>query len=420
MDQLSRERAQLHAHLAENQRAISTVRLIPPELWARIFLFCLPDNDPENEDDPYPIDVGRSKWCQDRVPFILELVCRDWLDIVRFTPVLWTDISVIVTSKNWELQLDECLKRSGTLPLSLELAYEAGPFAQPRVDSDFYRYINDRLLHTSPRWRTLRLFLPGVFLAEFLSGSHPTPQLTSLTVRGPINSWLPSPISTSQKWITVPNLQSLKLGFLQNAEQFVHTGWWSRLTSLSVRHSSNYTILETLRSTPLLQRLSVFAAEDIPSTPSSILMMYLKDLRIMNLIDSDSIAVFLHHITVPSLAHLHFSCPADKAMIGPAAIAAIIAMHERSQCSLMSVRFDGIDLGLNPNYLDGKEAIRRQCKALLKFVEQLETIVEVKAVCQRRMLELEDLKKVASGGTELTLAQMEALGRPFTGRSSFS
>lgn len=131
---------------------------LPPELWAEVFLYCLPG--PPAEDDPHPW-YNRDKYISPlTAPLLLCQVCRVWREIAVNLPRLWQRLGVYVSmgsacpapglAELW-------LARSGSLPLTLSL--------HQQNEANLNALVAGRILvlfikHTS-RWANIDLYLAG-------------------------------------------------------------------------------------------------------------------------------------------------------------------------------------------------------------------------------------------------------------------
>lgn len=135
---------------------------IPPEITAEIFTHCLP-----NSLSPPDIDTA---------PLLLERICRDWRNIARGSPELWTSLKVDGVHIPVGL-IDTWLSRAQTLPLSLVL--EVPDLEE--VQQDIAPVIA-AVEQYSGTWRDLSLDIPHTQLYLFRS-DLPLPQLERLTIR---------------------------------------------------------------------------------------------------------------------------------------------------------------------------------------------------------------------------------------------
>ncbi|KAJ3513488.1 hypothetical protein NLJ89_g2918 [Agrocybe chaxingu] len=144
---------------------------LPPEIVSRIFVLCVPDHMDINVMFE---DKGPS------VPLLIGAVCKRWREIAWSTPDLWTtlqfhlDLGVLPQQQK---RLDECLARSGELPLSIHLGIKslAGTI------SAFYPFI-DTVNQQSHRWKGLYIYLPHPLVSRLQVHNMTPPVLENLWV----------------------------------------------------------------------------------------------------------------------------------------------------------------------------------------------------------------------------------------------
>ncbi|KAF4618267.1 hypothetical protein D9613_011629 [Agrocybe pediades] len=117
---LSRLVMRMHA-LKErvNERNSLFIRLLPPEIVAEIFLFCIPNFHHMDDDDSLSLTQNTS------MPLRLGAVCASWRRIAWSAPKLWCSIVFHLASAvklpAQVVLLDEWLSRAGQLPLSIRM-----------------------------------------------------------------------------------------------------------------------------------------------------------------------------------------------------------------------------------------------------------------------------------------------------------
>ncbi|KAJ7938005.1 hypothetical protein B0H13DRAFT_38504 [Mycena leptocephala] len=92
---------------------------------------------------------------------ILAQVCRQWRNIVLFTPRLWRALQLDIDAGLLTKQLDllrNWLRRSGTLPLSIRMAYRATGELDASIES-LKEFVQEIMLY-SRRWHHMELELP--------------------------------------------------------------------------------------------------------------------------------------------------------------------------------------------------------------------------------------------------------------------
>src|ERR1700685_988533 len=154
LNRLQHRRAGLVTSLQAHKALISPIRRIPPEILAKIFVLCLPD------DDVVEVDVLDA-------PLLLVQICSHWRNIALSTPRLWNSISVDIkfdeVSADYTLDcrpfgrkhsIEAWLSGSGNLPLSIKIYYiDYDPWP---ISDDFV----DIFIPWSSRWSNLHLDLP--------------------------------------------------------------------------------------------------------------------------------------------------------------------------------------------------------------------------------------------------------------------
>ncbi|KAJ7092435.1 hypothetical protein B0H15DRAFT_929887 [Mycena belliarum] len=117
---------------------VASILRIPPEITAKIFGHCLPD-------DPSPPAI-------ERAPLLLGRVCKDWRRIAWGLPELWSSLKIAGNYLPLEL-VEAWLFRAGAAPLSIALKGSRSKYGW-----DFTRYIAALQRH-APRWRDMSLEL---------------------------------------------------------------------------------------------------------------------------------------------------------------------------------------------------------------------------------------------------------------------
>src|SRR5882762_1337856 len=168
IDDLQHCRAELIAARQAHKALISPIQRTPPELWAKIFILCLPLDE--------FVEINALE-----APLLLMQICGRWRGIASSTPRLWNSICVgrleqipfgqINLIKAW-------LSRSRNLPLSIRIVHHDGD--APSFLHDFI----DIFIPYSSRWSNLDLFLPQPWIERLLpcSGEISTPNLETLSL----------------------------------------------------------------------------------------------------------------------------------------------------------------------------------------------------------------------------------------------
>ncbi|KAL0059763.1 hypothetical protein AAF712_013489 [Marasmius tenuissimus] len=162
-EEISRLQAQrdiLQQFVSRHRNLVSPFRRLPGELWAEVFVHCLPDNY-------LPVRSTAE------APLALTAICQRWREVVLNTPRLWTSLHLYLPNPSRSSPSDDFvswlnlrkegfelwLRRSGSLPLHLSLAAESG-----YDHSDFTKI----MVKYSRRWKSIALsHLPASALAPF-------------------------------------------------------------------------------------------------------------------------------------------------------------------------------------------------------------------------------------------------------------
>lgn len=151
----------------------SSIQSVPPEVLARIFVFCAPATSRS-----HPREGGRLRCVSDikQTPWTFGYVCSRWRTISLSATELWThiyvDISTLVQKgeESAKSLLETYLSRSGSRLLSVHITF----------DEEMPRTIESALtilLSSSVRWRRLSILLPESALHFFHSITHNFPNL---------------------------------------------------------------------------------------------------------------------------------------------------------------------------------------------------------------------------------------------------
>ncbi|KAJ8073936.1 hypothetical protein PM082_012215 [Marasmius tenuissimus] len=174
---LQARRQALREFVIHHRALLSPHRRLPTEIWASIFVKCLPDNE-----------LGLCSRSTQDAPLLLTTICRQWREIALSTPELWNSIHIYlpipsgfpyggeVTDDAFSSFLLErregfkvWLDRSGSLPITISLAshsnvavYQLTPgqswpgfsFATSRI---FRAGFTELLAQYSHRWKTVVL-----------------------------------------------------------------------------------------------------------------------------------------------------------------------------------------------------------------------------------------------------------------------
>lgn len=296
---------------------------LPIELWAQIFLLCLP-----NEDfvQPDPREA----------PLLLCQICGSWRRVATGTPLLWSSLSIRGSWRRniWKSSLECWLRRSENAYLSLDISLPA--YMEPAFDSDLLELITS----SSERWYHLRLSMPDNLLRSMLTNSY-MPVLYKLEFSStyPI---APLEIQGSQ----TPQLRTVSL-LTKSLHPQSLTLPWHQLTILSLQCWLNIgQHLEVLRKSPRLESYCMcLVSAEVPLDSRPLVMHHLRRLEIIAFIGS-AIGPVLTRFQLPKLTQLSFVVPSTSPSCGIAGWPKhhVMSLVERSSCLLRKIRLQGVDM----------------------------------------------------------------------------
>ena len=303
------------------------------ELWAQVFLLCLPDQD-------FIISSPL------QAPLLLCQVCSSWRTIAANTPPLWSNLSIRQSWRRYirESSLETWLTRSGNALLHLDILITTNT-----LDDHIFKLI----VSSADRWYHLRISVTDELLRSILNRRMPKLHTLEFSSTYPISS------------LVIPDarIPSLKVVSLLTKPLFIQpiSLPWSQLTTLS---SLCWLNLEQhiciLRKCPNLEvyRMSVHISGDPPSDHYTPLMMErLKVLEIVANLGS-VMGEFLSWLQLPSLVELTFVVPSEspERWITRWPKAHVASLIERSSCGVTKLRLHGIEMS-EEEMVDAEESI---------------------------------------------------------------
>ncbi|ESK97341.1 hypothetical protein Moror_17772 [Moniliophthora roreri MCA 2997] len=339
LSSMADERSDIQHLLAVHKSLVSSIHLVPPEVWAHIFILCLPD-------------TRYIPWDSNFSPFIFGRVCWRWRAIVLSTPKLWASISLLIPSPSekdrrpgWIPLVHAFLNRSATVPVSLEITWH--PVKYSRDEVNFEDILPDIVLCTSPRLRHLSLSLPDSCVRMFWDATMPLLETFSLR-----NEYKEISPPTS---INAPRLHSATFDsiYLQPIEWHFS---WSTLTEFI----SKSCYLDVQRAVHLLSwcprlercRMRIIPNRvDAPFSPPPIGLdekIVMKSLKSFGIIigSNENVFALLDALNLPVLEEMEISCAtaisvaSGRMRIWPKPY--ILALLSRSKCRLRKLVFSNI------------------------------------------------------------------------------
>lgn len=312
--------------------ALSSARILPPELVRKIFIYCA-------EEPPITWPPSPS-----RLPLSLAQICSGWREVALSTPELWSNINFRASSfmgvEKFKELAELWLSRCGVKPASLAFTTSCHPerFSNP---------LGDVIVQNTSRIGSLELHLPTTLFNAF--SDYPPeafPQLRALRLHGtPVDfreeggyrlwnlEFSPFQFSPhlTDVVISIPrthiNLEGLNLP-------------WPQLSSLHlaesiVSHDAMLRILDRCRnltscSARLVANNEITAPSDVEVT-----VPLLKSLSLQS--EAGELNGFLRYITLPVLQtlalHVHPNNTWDSEDL--------IRLVSRSQCRLAGLAISG-------------------------------------------------------------------------------
>ncbi|KAF8907898.1 hypothetical protein CPB84DRAFT_1822334 [Gymnopilus junonius] len=258
--QILRTLENIESFIHTHESILSTLRILPNEILALIFIFCLPDVQSE----PWQ----ERKWKS--VPSLrLSQVCGNWRDLAINTPQLWTilgDITVNAeTAKDGENPylnfLEGLLGRSRELSLWIFMSSPVANYAPDRHP------VIDALMKHEPRWAALGIYGAPFMIKAICDPARPIPASFSKLQKLYLNvTWhLASDIGVIKMTkapllteVTLPNLLHDKVLLPFNKLRIYR----EKLSSFHV--SQKQTLVQAVIHGRNLQTLEILANQHLP------------------------------------------------------------------------------------------------------------------------------------------------------------
>lgn len=324
IERVSHERDQVQDLLEAHKSLLSRARCVPPEIWSEIFIHCLPDEQ-------------FIQWDSSTVPLLLGQICSAWRNIALSTPQLWTSLSFRLLTDGWKSLFQMCLTLSGTLPLSLEMAW------YPPVTSVNVNYFHDHILKvilpSSNRWRNLRLSLPDHSVLKLLNNPIPLLETLQLFLMTPLPTFNLTPSSA-------PNLRSVStLSIYQNPHDLSIP--WGQLTHFHSRFCLSVEgCLDILRECKSLQRCRLRVLSYATSSPSNPpLALPLLQSLVVTVGMNEDIGPFLDSLVLPLVSDIELTTQSTHAISHHSHVwpkLQLLSLVSRSSCPLMKLCLKGM------------------------------------------------------------------------------
>ncbi|KAJ3512494.1 hypothetical protein NLJ89_g3490 [Agrocybe chaxingu] len=320
-----------------NDRHDSLTQL-PPELYSRIFIECLPQ-------ELYPFPRRERPPRQERlpVPMLLSSVSRRWRALAHFTPQLWSFIRVRLDYPD-SLQsaklMREWLTRSGDLLVSIDL------YLKRRSPGDEYERLPDNSMlplidvvnDFSHRWGVLELNMPSALIPKICGDSSTTSTLDALHI-SPIE-W-PRRAKFSQVFVmknALPSPTRISLCGLYLSSIAID---WTNVTHTETVGLHLDECVHLLRAAPRLVHCDFQIVQPlmpIHELPHDVITC--RSLQWLDYEDRHNAARFFNLISLPSLRCLSIS-PEQQTL---EVLESVTACLKRSSCPLTSLKIAYVDL----------------------------------------------------------------------------
>ncbi|KAJ7349119.1 hypothetical protein DFH08DRAFT_998659 [Mycena albidolilacea] len=256
VDRLLCELAELRRRSEQHKALIAPIRRVPPEIMAEIFLQLTAIGAEER----YPFAYNSyNRFKKERLirpilhaaPLIFREISREWRDIALSVPSLWNSLSLTCTNDKIQSSISLCdmwLKRSGSLPLSIQIYRPYHRDAVPQEVVGHYQDLLRVILPYAERWRLFHLSEIPLSCDRILRDLLPesVPILEDLGVSHHTES------ADSTPWEglrTAPKLRVLYFDTICGTEAGQWLSFpWSHLTHIDVRRCSVYDYLHILRA----------------------------------------------------------------------------------------------------------------------------------------------------------------------------
>lgn len=319
-ERLLLKREALQTFSAEHIGLSSSIRCIPPEILAEIFLYFAPND--QSHDNP----------ALTRSVILPSHVCRRWRSVALSTSQIWSYILFDIdhsSTINIERKLDRTatwLARAGGCPLSLKIVC----LSQSIESQTRCRSLLNMVLPHCVRWRYASIRMPPSMTGDLSVIRNKLPLLESLAI--PIRS----PKSTHPFEIA-PKLQTFCI--IGKSKWTNIRVPWAQLTHCELGACTGLKCLDIMRLSPNLTSFTacIDSFDTITPSTSSFQLAHLSTLKITAEYDS---AYLLDYLILPSLTNLAYleddiNTP-RKRQVGPK----FVSLISRSSCLLRRLEIE--------------------------------------------------------------------------------
>ncbi|KAK0429874.1 hypothetical protein EV421DRAFT_2042343 [Armillaria borealis] len=345
--ELDKERQRLSDSVRERRLLLSTLRRMPKEVLAHIFLHAIIFPFPRTKS--LMIYGLWSSFSASRHPLSsFELVSRNWKDVLDTFPNLWSYVNILIErmpSITYAHYVGNQLSRSRQCPLSVSICHsDSGSVTRLGA---FPVAILITLFLVSRRVQTLHLCLPGRYFADMQQFHLSFPILQELVL---YSSSETSEVTQHLHFNSLPNLRVFHATDVSNIERLSLP--WHQITHFTNMHEatgrglSAHRALSVLKMMPHVSvcRLSL----ELQSLMTGVEQTTLNKLRSLTLssvsYQNDThppvIHFLLDRLRLPALLDLSVSCLVGSFWRDDAiTFTSICQLVERSHCPLTSLYF---------------------------------------------------------------------------------
>ena len=260
------------------------------------------------------------QWATMTQPSRLGTVCTHWREILWTTPVLWSDMTIVLSSHAEEeiIKLFETyLERSGECLLTIELIFED-------EDDEWAHSVPERLLElfasSASRWHSINMTFPEAWCSELLELQPMFRNLKTVRIQ-PLNE--DAALEYSERTVfnlleyTTPVLQNLHLNGYYCYQVRVA---WHQLARLSIENvdiNECFHVLEKAPNLTCFEVSNIYAFENEEIRPRKGLPhekpIPLPSMRTLTIKTSiwEDITLLLFSLYLPSLHDIELGCPSS-------------------------------------------------------------------------------------------------------------
>ncbi|KAL0072312.1 hypothetical protein AAF712_000074 [Marasmius tenuissimus] len=347
LSEVGRQRQRLDERINQTRQSVSIIKRLPTEIWQEIFAFACPASTWSLAITGHDVIA---------TPLKISHVCSRWRSIIRAAPRLWSSISLDIMHpcRDAVNLIETHISASKGHPLTIYIweNYEiSGPFrpfhgAMAALGLRGVLALRKLMQHVG-QCEELQIEVSWEILAAVVDRrlrKVSFPVLRSLkAIRPPEDDQIERLGWFREALARAPLLRDLRLEHLETAPRFLPL---SQITTLALDDSHGFDCVSPgLAACTSLERFEVTLTDpcldSVPVPPHTTTLTSLRTLTIhscgLTNITSHPIPRILAAVTFPSLISLTIKVPPQCFMSDEETPRAIVALIERSQCSLTSL-----------------------------------------------------------------------------------